>query len=347
MAKFTPGVGKSSSKEISLPDHAQHKILDHVSAGICIIDAGGKVAKVNSAFCDICGYSRQELLGEHFNIILPEGVKKYAGSLHQDLIQGIAEESGGEWQVVDRQGCMKEVCADIRILTTDTGEKFTVVTVTDPVERKGEVERLQKALQEKDNFVKEVHHEVKNNFNVISGLLFLQAEKVKDNPELYELFKESMNRLKTVAMIHEQLNSQSNFFSISLKTYVSSLSRNLQSSYVQTAQNITVDLNIDDVAIAVDKAIACGLIIYEAVSNSLKHAFEAEQPGKIWLSILNVGRQLKIVIRDNGKGLPPDFELQKTHTLGMDIIKVFSGQLNGELLVEGNNGTEVRLLFDI
>lgn len=347
MAKFTSGVDKSASKEKFLPDHVQHMILDCVNAGVCMIDAKGKFVKVNAAFCSMCGYTQQELLGEHFSIILPEGVKKYAGNLHHEILHGLTDESDGEWQVADRQGCMKEVYASTKVLATDTGEKFTVVTVTDIAERKGGVERLQKVLQEKETFAKEVHHEVKNSLNIISGLLFLQAEKVKDNPETYHLFKESMSRLKAVALIHEQLYSQHNFSSIDLKTYISSLSRNLQSSYMPTAQNVTIDLNIDDVAIAVDQAIACGLIINEAVSNSLKHAFEPEQPGKIWLSIINNRKQLKVTIRDNGKGLPPDFELQKAHTLGMEIIKVLSNQLNGEIFIEGNHGTEVRLVFNI
>lgn len=338
--------GRKNTKENFDSAYLQDQIFETANIGMCVTDIYGNFVKVNTIYCEMFGYSRQELLGKPFILILPEDARKYAASLHYEFLQGLTEEHSGEWKLMDKLGHIKEVSITDGRIITDTGEKYKITTVTDITEKNRDMGKLQKALQEKDSFIKEMHHRIKNNMNVISGLLFLQAEKVKNNPGTYRLFQESMDRIKAMSIIHEQLYNQHNFSAISMKEYVSSLSRNLQSTYIKTAHKVAVDLNIDDIQLDMDKAIACGLIINEAVSNSLKYAFPPSQPGKIGVHMFTENERVTMKIHDNGKGLDPDFDLQKTSTLGMQLIKILSGQLKGKLFIDGSQGTVVNLIFD-
>lgn len=327
--------------------HALNMIFETTHTGICIIDIQGKFVKVNQAYCEIFGYTRQELIGKDFTIIFPERTKKYAANLHLEYIKGLTEESNGEWKVIDKRGNEKEVYLAVGRMVTETGESYKVTTVTDITEKKREGEKLKKMLQEKDMFVRKLHHLVKNNLNIISGLLLLQSEKLRAKPDVYGLYQESLNRIKPIIMIHEQLHSYESFSDIDLREYVTALNSSLQSTYGTSAKNITVHLHIDDIKLDVDKAITCGLIINEMLSNSYKHAFEPDQPGEIKLSITIEGYQVIIKISDNGRGLPSSFILENAHTLGMQLIKTLSAQLNSRLYINREQGTEITLSFNI
>lgn len=327
--------------------HVLDMIVETANIGICVTDIHGKFVKVNQAYCEIYGYTRQELIGQDFTLVLPENTKKYAANLHFEFIQGLTEESSGEWKVIDKQGNEKEIYLTAGRMITETGERYKITTITDITERKQNLEKLKKALHEKDTFAREFHHRVKNNFNIISGLLFLQSEKVREKPDIYTLFQESINRIKTMSVIHEQLYNQESFSKIDLREYVTALSNNLQSACIASEESVTIHLHIDDVVLDVDKAIACGLIINEALSNSLKYAFEADQAGEIKLNISNHDQRVNIKISDNGKGLPSNFDLENSRTLGMQLIKILSNQLNGKLSVNTEQGTVINLTFDI
>lgn len=324
-----------------------NKIFEAAKAGICVIDIHGKFVKVNQAYCDMFGYTRQELIGNDFTVTFPENTKKYAANLHQACIEGLTEEASGEWKIIDKQGNEKEVYVTAGRVATETGQIYSITTVTDITEEKREIERIKIALQEKDMFVRKLHHLVKNNFNVISGLLILQSQHVRENPDVYNLFLESINRIKAVSITHEQVHSQDSFSEIDLREYVIALSNNLRSTYAASAKNITVHLHIDDIKLHIDKAITCGLIINEALSNSFKYAFEPHQAGEIKLMVVNNGCKLNIKISDNGKGLPPHFSLENARTLGMQLIKILSNQLSAEFYISSEQGTEINLAFSI
>lgn len=342
-------MNQMQSIKINGPSNSNHmldKIFETVNTGICVTDIEGKFIKVNPAYCEIFGYTQQELIGNHFTLVLHESIRKYAANLHFEFISGLTEENEGKWKVVDKQGNEKEVHASSSRMIIETGKRFKVTTVTDITKREREVNKLAKALHEKDSFIQELLHRVKNNLNMISGLLFLQAEKLREKTDIYRLFQENIHRIKTVSIIHEQLYNQASFSEIDLKDYITALSKNLQSTYA-SAENITILLYIDDVKLHIDTAVTCGLIINEALSNSLKHAFEPGQAGEVNLIISSEGQKLNIKICDNGKGLPPHFNLENSQTLGMQLMKTLSGQLNGKLYVNDEQGTVINLSFHI
>jgi PAS domain S-box-containing protein len=328
--------------------HMLDQILETADVGICVTNDQGRFVKVNKAYCAIYGYSEQELIGQLFTIVLPENIRKYAETLHREYLAGETEESNGEWQAVDKQGNPKDVYVTAGRLITEEGQRYKITTVTDITERKEDVRKLTQALDEKDSYAREIHHRVKNNINIISGLLYLQAEKVKDRPFVYDLFHESISRIKSLSLIHEQLYRNDNYTSINLKEYVHSLVSNVESTFREKAQQVRTTQEISAIPLDVDKAIACGLVVNEVLTNSFKYAF----PSKKELTLAQICIQAyaeegttHVVMSDNGVGLPAEFDLEKSNSLGFQLITNLTQQLNGKLELSSQEGTRVHLQF--
>mgnify|MGYP001791287311 CR=1 FL=1 len=328
--------------------HMLDQILDAADVGICVTNDQGRFVRVNKAYCAIYGYSEQELIGQPFTIVLPENIHKYAETLHREYLAGETEESNGEWQVLDKQGNQKDVYVTAGRLTTEDGQQYKITTVTDVTERKQDVRKLTQALDEKDSYAREIHHRVKNNINIISGLLYLQAEKVKDRPFVYDLFHESISRIKSLSLIHEQLYRNDNYTSINLKEYVHSLVGNVESTFRDKAQQISIIQEISAIPLDVDKAIACGLVINEVLPNSYKYAFTVDKnhsSAQIRIQAYAEDEAMHIIINDNGVGLPAEFDLEKSNSLGFQLIANLTRQLNGKLELSSREGTKMHLQF--
>ncbi|MEM9671314.1 MAG: histidine kinase dimerization/phosphoacceptor domain -containing protein [Bacteroidota bacterium] len=328
--------------------HMLDQILDAADVGICVTNDQGRFVRVNKAYCAIYGYSEQELIGQPFTIVLPENIHKYAETLHREYLAGETEESNGEWQVLDKQGNQKDVYVTAGRLTTEDGQQYKITTVTDVTERKQDVRKLTQALDEKDSYAREIHHRVKNNINIISGLLYLQAEKVKDRPFVYDLFHESISRIKSLSLIHEQLYRNDNYTSINIKEYVHSLVGNVESTFRDKAQQISIIQEISAIPLDVDKAIACGLVINEVLTNSFKYAFPVDKnlsSAQIRIQAYAEDEAMHIIINDNGVGLPAEFDLEKSNSLGFQLIANLTRQLNGKLELSSREGTKMHLQF--
>ncbi|MGD1890278.1 MAG: histidine kinase dimerization/phosphoacceptor domain -containing protein [Cyclobacteriaceae bacterium] len=328
--------------------HMLDQILDAADVGICVTNDQGRFVRVNKAYCAIYGYSEQELIGQPFTIVLPENIHKYAETLHREYLAGETEESNGEWQVLDKQGNQKDVYVTAGRLTTEDGQQYKITTVTDVTERKQDVRKLTQALDEKDSYAREIHHRVKNNINIISGLLYLQDEKVKDSPFVYDLFHESISRIKSLSLIHEQLYRNDNYTSINLKEYVHSLVGNVESTFRDKAQQISIIQEISAIPLDVDKAIACGLVINEVLTNSFKYAFPVDKnhsSAQIRIQAYAEDEAMHIIINDNGVGLPAEFDLEKSNSLGFQLIANLTRQLNGKLELSSREGTKMHLQF--
>ncbi|MBE9167284.1 PAS domain S-box protein [Pleurocapsales cyanobacterium LEGE 06147] len=201
-----------------------------------------------------------------------------------------------------------------------------------------------KALKEKEILLKEIHHRVKNNLQVICSLLNLQARSLKDKLIL-EQFKESQNRVRAMALIHEQLYQSPNLSRINLAEYIYNLTNNLFCSYTIYDLNITKKIEINrDFFLDIDTAVPCGLIINELVSNALKYAFKIRKKGEIYIQAMpDEEGNLVLTISDNGRGLPPDFDLEQTKSLGLKLVKNLTNQLRGEIKVNSDLGTQFQI----
>jgi PAS domain S-box-containing protein len=222
----------------------------------------------------------------------------------------------------------------------------TVISI-DITERKRAEEQLQASLREKNILLNEIHHRVKNNLQVISGLLYLQTKRSK-NPEVIESFQESQNRIQAMMLVHEKLYHSKDFSRIDLASYVRSLSEELFQSYTIHPGKIDIAIQAnEEVYVDIIKAVPCGLILNELISNALKHAFPEDRQGELQIIIRETkNREIEIVVRDNGVGLPDDIDIQGSRSLGLDLVTGFTqNQLDGQVEVKRDNGTEFRITF--
>ncbi|MBA3898662.1 MAG: PAS domain S-box protein, partial [Bacteroidetes bacterium] len=197
--------------------------------------------------------------------------------------------------------------------------------------------QIKKSLKEKEVLLKEVHHRVKNNLQVISSILNLQSSNIKEK-KILNILRESQDRIKAMAYIHESLYQNKDFSNIKFSDYIGNLSKNLVYSYRIYNNLIELKLDIDEVYLNLDLAIPCGLIINELVSNALKYAFPRNKKGSIFIKVKVVGDSLAIVVKDNGIGFPEGLDFRKTDSLGLQLVTTLTDQIQGNVEMETLKG---------
>jgi PAS domain S-box-containing protein len=212
-------------------------------------------------------------------------------------------------------------------------------------ERQQAESKIRASLEEKEVLLKEIHHRVKNNLQVISSLLKLQSRYTQDSKTL-DMLKESQNRVRSMALIHEKLYQSSDLARIDFADYIQNLAKNLLYSYSIHASAVKVKVIVDKVSLNLDTAIPCGLLINELISNALKYAFPDGRQGKIWVEFSEVeGEQFLLTVRDNGIGFPADIDFRNTVSLGLRLACSLTAQLDGTIDMERNQGTVFRVKF--
>ena len=225
--------------------------------------------------------------------------------------------------------------------------KFDLACLAVDLTNKNEIElKLRKLLNEKEVLLKEVHHRVKNNLQVISSILNLQSSYVKDQMTL-DILRESQNRIKAMSFIHESLYRSDDFSFVNFSNYINSLSSNLVQTYIIKHANINLELDLGDVNLNLDQAIPCGLIINELVSNSIKYAFPFNRNGKIQIELIKQGNKINLKVSDNGVGLPDNLDVENTDTLGLQLVYILISQLDGDIKVINKKGTTFLFNFTI
>jgi two-component sensor histidine kinase len=208
---------------------------------------------------------------------------------------------------------------------------------------------LQLALNEKETILKEIHHRVKNNLQIIHSMLNLQLSHIKDAKAI-EMFKESKDRVYSMALIHEKLYQSESLANIDLGEYIPSLLVNLFHSYGAAARGISQQINIEPFTLSIDRVVPCALILNELVSNSLKHAFPSklDLKGEVRIHLYHADNLAKLTVSDNGIGLPADFKIENCESLGMKLVIVLIKQLRGTIQINTNsNGTEFAVAFNV
>ncbi len=202
----------------------------------------------------------------------------------------------------------------------------------------------QKLVEEKDWLLKEIHHRVKNNLQMVISLLNAQFEFL-DNPSALDAIKESRERMQAIALIHQKLYRDDNNVLIDMHSYIHEMVSNLSSSFTDR-QHLHFQIDVDNISLDVSQAVPVGLILNEGITNSLKYAFSNVASGSINISLKKAhGKTILLRIADNGKGLPLDFNLDKNSSLGIQLIRLFSEQLEGDLAISSDNGVVIELIF--
>ena len=212
-------------------------------------------------------------------------------------------------------------------------------------ERKQTEEQALASLKEKEALLKEIHHRVKNNLQIISSLLSLQAGHIK-NQEAQEMFTDSQNRVRSMAMIHESLYRSNDLAKIDFSEYIRNLTSGLLHTYGFSARAVTLEVDVGDVRLNVDTAVPCGLIINELVSNSMKYAFPDGREGEIRVS-LHPGADyiFTLTITDNGVGFPEGLDFRNTESLGLQLVNSLTAQLDGTVELDTTTGTAFKITF--
>lgn len=215
------------------------------------------------------------------------------------------------------------------------------------VERHRIEAQITASLEEKEVLLKEIHHRVKNNLQVISSLLDLQANNIRDEHTV-AMFRDSQNRITSMGLIHERLYQASDLARIEFSEYIAELTQSLYQSYSTNAQNVRMSTTAETISLDVDTSIPCGLIINELVSNALKYAFPDGREGCINVELEKCeANQLLLVVRDDGIGLPEEFDASKTQSLGLKLVHTLVRQLRGTLEISSSHGARFSIRFPI
>ncbi len=228
--------------------------------------------------------------------------------------------------------------------------KPCVVTVVskDISELKRSEEKSRALVQERDSLLREIHHRVKNNMQVISSVLNLQTAEL-DNPEIVAVLKESQRRIHTMALVHEQLYHSTSLEEINFGEYIRSLALQLCQVLRTDSRNIQFQFYLEPLSLNISSAIPCGMIISELISNCLKHAFPGGRAGTITVEFhRKKGSEVKLelIVRDDGVGFPPGIDIGMTGTLGIEVVRILTEQLNGSVELERGQGTTFRVIFE-
>ncbi len=207
-------------------------------------------------------------------------------------------------------------------------------------------DEVKKSLGEKETLLQEVHHRVKNNLQIMSSLVKLQSHHITDTKTL-EILRESENRIRSMAIVHNKLYSTKDYEKIDFGDYVRSLTESFYTTYGMRLNKIGIRIDIDNIILNIDTAIPCGLIINELVSNSIKYAYPDHKEGNIKISMqLNDDKSYTLVVSDTGIGLPAGFNVNTAKTLGIELVTLLTNQLNGKLYICNNNGAEFKIIFE-
>lgn len=211
-------------------------------------------------------------------------------------------------------------------------------------EKKETEKRITASLKEKELLLQEIHHRVKNNLQIMSSLLRLQSAHFKEQT-IQHIFKESENRIKAMAIIHNKLYASSDYEKVDFADYIKTLTQNLYLSYGADPSTIKLKIDVKNVYLNIDTAIPCGLIINELVSNSLKYAFPNNKEGSIQLKMNFEKDDLILDVKDDGIGMDKNFDISSSDTLGLKLVQLLTSQMDGKVEIENTVGTEFKIIF--
>ncbi|MEG3842301.1 PAS domain-containing protein, partial [Microcoleus sp. herbarium14] len=338
---------KQAEKALRESEERFRQLAEHIQDSFWLVSAElTDLLYLSPAYEQIWGRSREELYADPLkwmDCVYPEDKPLLQEAMGR-VLEG--ESTSTEYRIFWPDGTMRWVCDRAFPIYDESGKIYRIAGICEDIsDRKFTEARIQAALREKEVLLKEIHHRVKNNMQVVSSLLQLQAQYIEDEPTL-ALFEESQTRIHSMALIHEQLYQSENLDRIDLPIYVENLVANLYQSFGCGSNSIQFNLNVDPIFLNIETAIPCGLIINELVSNSLKYAFTQSLEGEININFHEItSQQFHLSIQDNGSGFPAGFDVENAETLGVRLVRMLTHQLDGTLVIDSQCGTCYHITF--
>lgn len=302
---------------------------------------------ISENIADMIGYTPSEILENKYffgSIMHKEDmilVKSSIANWHKEGDEGILNM---EFRVKKKNGEFIWIEDHMFKVKLNEKESYLSGILIDITDRKLTEQKISRSLREKELLLKEIHHRVKNNLQVVSSLLKLQSGYVKDKNSL-NLLIDSQNRVRSMALVHQKLYQSKDFSEIDFPEYLKQLSEHLLNVFKTKSGNINVIVNSANVNLGIDLAVPCGLILNELISNSLKYAFPEGQKGVISINFIFNEGCYEILISDNGIGFPKEVNYKETKSLGLQLVNTLVGQIDGTIMMENTTGTTFKIQF--
>ncbi|MGD1809523.1 PAS domain S-box protein [Dapis sp. BLCC M126] len=308
--------------------------------GIAILDADEQYIYANNSHLKLFGYQdKEEILGKTWRDFYDrDELERFEWEIWPILLRD------GHWQgeAIAKRQDGSTFTEEISLTLIEGGG--LVCVCRDITERKQAEELLKSSLQEKEMLLKEIHHRVKNNLLVVSSLLHWQNEYITD-PQVSRIFQESQYRIHSMALIHEKLYNSHNLAEINFSEYLETLAQQLYYSFNIRTDRIKLKLELEPVSLNIETATPCGLIVSELIANVFEHAFPDNKKGEVYLSLKKEQDRVMLSIQDNGIGLPSNFDISQTESMGLQLVDLLSQQIRADLKIISNNGTTFNLIF--
>jgi PAS domain S-box-containing protein len=323
--------------------------IEAAPTGMIVVDQDGTIALVNARVEALFGYSREQLVGRSIDTLVPSRIREGHPSVRRAFFADPRARPmgvGRDLFALRSDGVEVPVEIGLTPFQTSAGKRMVVASVVDITERRRAQQAAEASLREKELLLREVHHRVKNNLQVISSLLKLHADTVTD-PAAQRAFRDSQHRVRSIALLHEKLCEAPKLTGIDLDLYCRDLVHMLMRTHGEHAAGVKVTVAAEGMSVSLELALPCGLILNELVTNAVKHAFvrNTGRAPSVRVSVSRIDQQIEIVIADNGVGLPVDFDFESAKTLGTHLVRMLSRQLGATLEVGGTEGTRWTLRF--
>ncbi len=320
-------------------------VASETDNAVLIFNEHKEIEWANTGFTKMTGYAIDEITSRKGKNITNFSMSSEVDQLVNNCI---AERKSTvfESQIPCKNGITVWASSTLTPIFTESGNLNKLVVIyTDITYRKMMEEKIRESLEEKGLLLREIHHRVKNNLQIIISLFNLQSHYINDR-KAFEALKEGQDRIKSMALIHERFYQNEGLSRIDFDDYIRRLVENLFMSFNIQPERIIQEIDAEKISLDIDTAVPCGLIINELVSNTLKHAFAEDEKGTLKISFKRISEStLQLMVSDTGKGLPDDFEFEEVDSLGMQLISALTSQLDGKMTLNKENGTTFILEF--
>jgi PAS domain S-box-containing protein len=350
MVEVTLEITQRKKVEDALKEsEAKYKTLIQTSpASVTVTDVSGKITYVSQQTLQLHGFnSEEELIGkEFFDLIAPESRAQAIIYLRKTMKEGITRNL--EYSLLRKTGEQFVGEIDTAVIPDAYGKPVSFIATTrDITQRKHIQDQLKASIREKEFLLQEIHHRVKNNLQVISSILDMSSLRTED-PCALDLIENARSKIQTMAFIHSQLYRSERFDQIEMGEHIRELVSYLKAVY-SGGKDIRFHVDISEVYLSLTQAIPCALVLNELVSNAFKHAFKRKRSGNIVIAMeIAAGNTIVINVKDDGAGVPKEFELSRTETLGLKLVRnLVEKQLKGKIRLTRKKYTEFHMTFPL